>query len=89
MILLSMARQIGWSTALILVSLLPFIYSLPAGIETRQDFTGIWAHDFSTFGCKPIIFIFAKETIAPGNVVCQSLLFFLVRGAPILGLRKR
>jgi hypothetical protein len=58
---------------LALLSQLGLVESLPAGIQERQEFTGIWAHDFTTFGCKPIIFIYAKETIAPGNVVCRIL----------------
>ncbi|KAJ9150068.1 Cutinase [Coniochaeta hoffmannii] len=40
----------------------------PLHVQPRQTWTGITAHDFSTYGCKPIILIFARETIGPGNM---------------------
>jgi cutinase len=40
----------------------------PLAPQSRQTWTGITAHDFSNYGCKPIILIFARETIGPGNM---------------------
>ncbi|KAI5865386.1 carbohydrate esterase family 5 protein [Durotheca rogersii] len=44
--------------------------SLSTGLlEARQSWTlGYWAHEFQNYGCKPIIFIWAKATIEPGNM---------------------
>ncbi|KAI1339075.1 carbohydrate esterase family 5 protein [Xylariaceae sp. FL0016] len=49
------------------------VFSLPTSnenaLEARQSWTlGWWAHEFQSFGCKPIIFVFAKATIEPGNL---------------------
>ena len=37
-------------------------------LSKRQEWTGMWSQEFSYVGCKPIIFIWARETIAPGNM---------------------
>ncbi|KAL7624964.1 hypothetical protein AAE478_004178 [Parahypoxylon ruwenzoriense] len=38
-------------------------------LKPRQSWTlGYWAHEFQNYGCKPIIFIWAKATIEPGNM---------------------
>ncbi|KAK4184633.1 putative cutinase 1 [Podospora australis] len=34
----------------------------------RQAWTGMYAEELSAQGCKPVIFIYARETIAPGNM---------------------
>ncbi|KAK6951727.1 hypothetical protein Daesc_006250 [Daldinia eschscholtzii] len=46
------------------------VSSLPASsLQARQTWTlGYWAHELTDFGCKPIIFIWAKATIEPGNM---------------------
>ncbi|KAI0835740.1 carbohydrate esterase family 5 protein [Hypoxylon sp. FL0890] len=56
--------------------LLPFlsiciavVSARPASLQARQSWTvGYWAHELTDFGCKPIIFIWAKATIEPGNM---------------------
>jgi cutinase len=42
--------------------------ALPLQPQPRQTWTGMTAHDFSTYGCRPIILIFARETVGPGNM---------------------
>ncbi|KAI2608756.1 carbohydrate esterase family 5 protein [Hypoxylon fragiforme] len=43
--------------------------ALPPPLKPRQTWTvGYWAHDLSDYGCKPIILIWAKATIEPGNM---------------------
>ncbi|KAI1101237.1 carbohydrate esterase family 5 protein [Jackrogersella minutella] len=45
------------------------VSALPPSIQPRQSWTvGFWAHELTDFGCKPIIFIWAKATIEPGNM---------------------
>ena len=46
-------------------------------IESRQSWTGgWWGQEFLTYGCRaPVIFVFAKATLEPGNLVSY-------RGAP-------
>ena len=61
------------STAWLLVLVLSWIPLLvratPIPAEKRQSWTGMWSEELSYTGCKPVIFIFARETIAPGNMV--------------------
>ncbi|KAK4447102.1 cutinase-domain-containing protein [Podospora aff. communis PSN243] len=40
----------------------------PVGSEKRQTWTGMWSEEFSYTGCKPVIFIWARQTLAPGNM---------------------
>lgn len=42
----------------------------PIPSEKRQSWTSMWSEEFRYMGCKPVIFVFARETIAPGNMVC-------------------
>ncbi|KAI1080861.1 cutinase-domain-containing protein [Whalleya microplaca] len=43
--------------------------ALPTSLKPRQAWVvGYSAYELSNFGCKPIIFIFAKATIEPGNL---------------------
>ncbi|KAI6093199.1 carbohydrate esterase family 5 protein [Hypoxylon rubiginosum] len=45
------------------------ISALPASLQPRQEWTvGYWAHELTEYGCRPIIFIWAKATIEPGNM---------------------
>ncbi|KAM7210574.1 cutinase domain containing protein [Rhypophila decipiens] len=39
-----------------------------APASKRQTWTGEWSQEFSYTGCKPIIFIWARQTSAPGNM---------------------
>jgi cutinase len=48
----------------------------PLPPQARQTWTGITSHDFSTYGCKPIILIFARETIGPGNMVSSTEILY-------------
>ena len=41
----------------------------PTSLFRRQTWTGVWAHDLTDLGCRNIVFIFARETIGPGNMV--------------------
>lgn len=43
----------------------------PVSLETRQSWsTGWWGQEFLTYGCQaPVIFVFAKATLEPGNLV--------------------
>lgn len=43
--------------------------ALPLPLLSRQTWTGLTAHDFSFYGCRPVILIFARETYSPGNMV--------------------
>ncbi|KAK5656922.1 hypothetical protein OQA88_3444 [Cercophora sp. LCS_1] len=45
-----------------------FGYAAPIPPEKRQEWTSMWSEEFRYMGCKPVIFIFARETIAPGNM---------------------
>lgn len=40
-------------------------------LEARQSWTGgWWGQEFLTYGCQsPVIFVFAKATLEPGNLV--------------------
>ncbi|KAM7194411.1 cutinase domain containing protein [Naviculisporaceae sp. PSN 640] len=40
----------------------------PVGSDKRQTWTGEWSQEFSYTGCKPVIFIWARQTSAPGNM---------------------
>ncbi|KAK5661130.1 hypothetical protein OQA88_11020 [Cercophora sp. LCS_1] len=40
----------------------------PVASEKRQTWTGMWSNEFSYTGCKPVIFIWARQTSAPGNM---------------------
>ncbi|KAI2602450.1 carbohydrate esterase family 5 protein [Hypoxylon sp. NC1633] len=45
------------------------VSTLPTALQPRQTWTmGCWAHELTDYGCKPIIFIWAKATIEPGNM---------------------
>ncbi|KAI1396056.1 carbohydrate esterase family 5 protein [Hypoxylon fuscum] len=45
------------------------VSALPATLQPRQTWTiGYWAHELTDFGCRPIIFIWAKATMEPGNM---------------------
>ncbi|KAI0378145.1 carbohydrate esterase family 5 protein [Hypomontagnella monticulosa] len=45
------------------------VSALPATVQPRQSWTiGYWAHELTEYGCKPIILIWAKATIEPGNM---------------------
>ncbi|KAI0159914.1 carbohydrate esterase family 5 protein [Hypoxylon sp. FL1284] len=58
------------STILTYASLLIAVISaLPSTLQPRQSWTrGYWSHDLSDFGCKPVILIWAKATVEPGNM---------------------
>ncbi|KAK0721810.1 cutinase [Lasiosphaeria miniovina] len=57
---------------LLLVFFVPWIAILasaaPVASEKRQTWTGMWSEEFSYTGCKPVIFIWARQTSAPGNM---------------------
>jgi hypothetical protein len=54
------------------VSWIPLLAAAaPVASEKRQTWTGIWSEEFSYTGCKPVIFIWARQTSAPGNMVRQ------------------
>lgn len=39
-------------------------------LSERQDWTSsFWSQEFTTYGCRPVIFVFARATIEPGNMV--------------------
>ena len=42
-------------------------------LEARQSWTGgWWGQEFLTYGCQaPVIFVFAKATLEPGNLVSR------------------
>ena len=42
-----------------------------SALEARQSWTGgWWGQEFLTYGCRaPVIFVFAKATLEPGNLV--------------------
>ncbi|KAK0623684.1 cutinase [Immersiella caudata] len=40
----------------------------PIASEKRQTWTGMWSEEFSHTGCRPIILVWAKQTLAPGNM---------------------
>ncbi|KAH9909889.1 carbohydrate esterase family 5 protein [Xylariomycetidae sp. FL2044] len=43
--------------------------ALPTHLQSRQDWSlGYYSYELSTFGCKPVIFVFAKATYEPGNI---------------------
>lgn len=58
----------GWFV-LILTALSVLASSAPANLEPRQTWTGTTSREFSLYGCRPVIFIYARETIGPGNLV--------------------
>ncbi|KAI1843157.1 hypothetical protein JX266_010684 [Neoarthrinium moseri] len=38
-------------------------------LDARQSWTSsYWSQEFSKYGCRPVIFIFARATIEPGNM---------------------
>ncbi|KAI5924438.1 carbohydrate esterase family 5 protein [Camillea tinctor] len=45
------------------------VLALPTALQPRQSWTIGWSsYELQDFGCKPIIFIFAKATFEPGNL---------------------
>lgn len=50
-------------------SMLLGVCATPIPHDKRQQWTGMYSEEFSNLGCRPVIFIFARETIAPGNMV--------------------
>lgn len=58
----------GGPLALLASLILTAVQAHPVQVQARQTWTGTTAHDFSTYGCRPIILIFARETIGPGNM---------------------
>ncbi|KAI1491415.1 carbohydrate esterase family 5 protein [Biscogniauxia mediterranea] len=43
--------------------------AIPVTLRTRQSWTVGWSsYELKDFGCKPVIFIFAKATFEPGNL---------------------
>ncbi|KAI0517587.1 cutinase-domain-containing protein [Xylaria bambusicola] len=41
----------------------------PSRIDTRQTWTASWwSSELQQYGCKPVIFVFAKATFEPGNL---------------------
>ncbi|KAI3325125.1 cutinase-domain-containing protein [Xylariaceae sp. AK1471] len=47
------------------------VTSAPSHLHARQNWTvGWWSSELLQYGCRPIIFVFAKATFEPGNVVC-------------------
>lgn len=43
--------------------------ALASPLQQRQTWTGDFSYELWTDGCRPIIFIFCRETLAPGNMV--------------------
>jgi hypothetical protein len=58
--------------AWLLLASLTVVAGIPVDHVKRQTWTGWDSYDFTVFGCRPVIFIFARETIAPGNMVQQT-----------------
>ena len=56
----------------VLVAVITAALPVPPSLAKRQTWTGAYSHDFSVLGCKPIIFIYARETLAAGNMVSAA-----------------
>ncbi|KAI1215150.1 carbohydrate esterase family 5 protein [Annulohypoxylon truncatum] len=55
--------------SLFLFTCVAVVSALPSSLQPRQSWTiGFYAHELTEFGCRPIIFIWAKATIEPGNL---------------------
>ncbi len=56
---------------ILVTATLAIVSAAPTSLEARQSLTtGWWGQEFLTYGCKaPIIFVFAKATLEPGNLV--------------------
>lgn len=55
--------------AVLLASLAATASAAPTQLDSRSSWTGLSSREFTEEGCRPIIFIYARETIAPGNMV--------------------
>lgn len=58
----------GWFLLTIL-TLTAVVSTAPAPLKPRQAWTGTSSSEFTLYGCRPVIFIYARETIGPGNLV--------------------
>lgn len=58
----------GW-LLLVILALAAVVSTAPAHLKTRQTWTGTSSSEFTLYGCRPVIFIYARETIGPGNLV--------------------
>lgn len=79
----------------LLLSIAVLVAALPQGhppsARRRQTWTGAYAHDFSLLCCKPIILVYAWETLASANMVGPGredveTLSGVVHRAPMLAL---
>ena len=70
----------GWLVLVLSFISAGVVSSAPAHIKPRQTWTGTTSREFSLYGCRPVIFIYARETIGPGNLVrvATSTVFQLV-----------
>lgn len=68
---MSTARLLASRNALFIISLFAFA-ALAVPLHRRQTWTGRNSRELWEDGCKPIIFIFCRETIAPGNMVSRA-----------------
>lgn len=60
------------SSLSLLLLLAPFATASPIEVEKRA--TGITSNEFTQGGCKNIIFIFARGSTEPGNMVRSSVI---------------
>ncbi|KAI1266698.1 cutinase-domain-containing protein [Xylariaceae sp. FL1019] len=57
------------ATLTLLLCLVISVLPLPTHVSTRQSWTvGYWSSELQQYGCRPIIFVFAKATWEPGNL---------------------
>ncbi|KAJ2980180.1 hypothetical protein NUW58_g7017 [Xylaria curta] len=58
----------------LLLCLSSYVLSLPSPVGPRQVWTvGWWARELQQYGCRPVIFVFAKATFEPGNLKSETL----------------
>ncbi|SPO03261.1 uncharacterized protein DNG_05943 [Cephalotrichum gorgonifer] len=65
--MLSVYLSRGWAF-IVLSAFYVLVSSAPTHLKARQAWTGTSSRELTLYGCRPVIFIYARETIAPGNL---------------------
>lgn len=66
------------SFAILALTAIAGVFAAPAGDLEARQLGGSTANDFLRYGCKGVIMIYARASTEPGNIVCLSVLCFIL-----------